>query len=354
MLFLLLDYYCDTLGEIWCPPLLFTLLWTTDWGANWAYFTGGVFILRGGGGGIGLNMALGGGWEELNFWYPFLNPLLQNSLQFFHPPLFFFLTFMFFLARGIYEYLYTLPGGLRGIWIFLFLGMWWAYQEDTWGGWWNNDLSEFLSLWFLWPWFLHFHYRQIRTLLLDPPLFLIFSLSFFYVQYLFTQSIHNFGLRFFTPPITLTTSYELMIGGMFLFLFFLYSTRWVCRTPPYIWDDSYRILLPLVGGVLVFIDSTLLQIPLLYSLSLIFPLLTSPARSVFTLQSSPLPISIHYWAHNLWALTLLLTWIENSTYVAHTTIELTSLFHYLLLSPPPSYTTTYLPFLGMGILTNLV
>lgn len=87
-----------------------------------------------------------------------LNPLLVNSLVSIHPLLyvgtlylyvsFIFLLFLFphillFRLLIIYNMLFVY------LFICLFLGCWWAFQETYWGGWWFWEVSEFLIIFFI-------------------------------------------------------------------------------------------------------------------------------------------------------------------------------------------------------------
>jgi len=90
------------------------------------------------------------------------NFLLKNNLNKIHPFLFyygvcFFITPMFILKKinhhvnyFNYEFVYKtlnywkLSGLISSL--AMFLGAWWAFQEGSWGGWWNWDSSETLCL----------------------------------------------------------------------------------------------------------------------------------------------------------------------------------------------------------------
>lgn len=95
----------------------------------------------------------------------FLNKLLLNSINKYHPFLFYITVNIvaFLLVRystSSYYDLKTLftPNNKLGnlgftnttplylIFITLFLGSWWALQEGSWGGWWNWDASEIFGL----------------------------------------------------------------------------------------------------------------------------------------------------------------------------------------------------------------
>ena len=84
-----------------------------------------------------------------------LNPLLANSLVGIHPPLYlviFFFSTLFVLLTYLFPNLLTFRVlslyRLTFIYLFicLFLGCWWAFQETYWGGWWFWEVSELLII----------------------------------------------------------------------------------------------------------------------------------------------------------------------------------------------------------------
>jgi len=143
------------------------------------------------------------------------NYLLLNSINKFHPALF-YLTLLLFLNP---MYLQTQPLNpthlsnekyfklstityyfLPTIIFTLFLGSWWALQEGSWGGWWNWDPSEVFGLLIMIHYLNVFHSRNpiqrytagyyaysmsIRTVLF----------IYLFVQLNFDLVSHNFGTR---------------------------------------------------------------------------------------------------------------------------------------------------------------
>jgi cytochrome c biogenesis factor len=92
-----------------------------------------------------------------------INLLLTNNLNKIHPFIFYLSTILLFCY--VYEILilFTQNNQYSLVWFFnfklnyswwvgfynivaLFLGSWWAFQEGTWGGWWNWDSSEIFGL----------------------------------------------------------------------------------------------------------------------------------------------------------------------------------------------------------------
>ena len=89
------------------------------------------------------------GWNEVEI---VTNSFLSNYLNKIHPPLFFivfsFTLFCKFTPPSTIQRFYPIKL-LNTIMLAAFLTMlggWWAFQEGTWGGWWNWDSSEVLAL----------------------------------------------------------------------------------------------------------------------------------------------------------------------------------------------------------------
>jgi len=87
-------------------------------------------------------------------------------------------------------------------WLALWLGSWWAFQEGTWGGWWNSDISEMLGLMIILVGLVYLHTRVTHLKVRSTSLFLYSCLSGFLCTYYFIQinyelTSHNFGSRFF-------------------------------------------------------------------------------------------------------------------------------------------------------------
>lgn len=152
-----------------------------------------------------------------NYWS--FNLLLTNNLNKYHPHLFYASTWSLLLLL-IYQrynaYLQTPTFILtesikkvRELTYFtgllnsfaLFLGSWWAFQEGTWGGWWNWDPSEVLGLLVLLITLLISHKVQnyLSTWSLLQKTFvgvILFLWVYFFTQLNFDLVSHNFGNRF--------------------------------------------------------------------------------------------------------------------------------------------------------------
>ena len=91
------------------------------------------------------------------------NILLNNSINKVHPFLLYsslyFLVSLLFISNFYYSYkhfnfiflryIYNLPIYLFYLSFTLLLGSWWAFQEGSWGGWWDWDISEVFGLFIL-------------------------------------------------------------------------------------------------------------------------------------------------------------------------------------------------------------
>ena len=86
--------------------------------------------------------------------------------------------------------------------IALFLGSWWAFQEGTWGGWWNWDPSEVFGLLFLMLQLTNLHENTNYLKLVKVSKKMLVNLStllgvYFFIQLNFEIISHNFGIKFF-------------------------------------------------------------------------------------------------------------------------------------------------------------
>ena len=150
---------------------------------------------------------------------PTLNLLLTNTLNKYHPFIFYLslaLTLLIFLINMFYysnDRFFWEPLALKNTlslskialalnFTALFMGSWWALQEGTWGGWWNWDSSEVFGLL---PGFIIlslFHKSNILKNFSDYLMTLKIgctSVLIFYVllQFNFELISHNFGPKFF-------------------------------------------------------------------------------------------------------------------------------------------------------------
>lgn len=175
-----------------------------------------------------------------------INLLLTNSLNKYHPGLFFisvlwlFLLSNFQLTNILVQYQFirnlTLYNALPyWFWlslfniIALFLGSWWAFQEGTWGGWWNWDASEVLGL--LISVFGLYSFHRRKTLLTVQAEFAqlnlclcIFLFSYFFTQLNFELISHNFTpvfLLFFTK-----NTFFVEMEGILIFFIWIQLVRY--------------------------------------------------------------------------------------------------------------------------------
>lgn len=181
-----------------------------------------------------------------------LNRLLTNTLNKYHPFIFYFSVCALFSSFWIYV-LKVAPAwnpfrnisilnywGERG-WLVvlvnlcsLFMGSWWALQEGTWGGWWNWDSSEVLGLEVsLTALALNHSYYRIqhfeKFLVRFTYLIFILIISYFFIQLNFELVSHNFGAKFFFFFNNNLFSIEVILGLTFAvfytFWFYFYSSE---------------------------------------------------------------------------------------------------------------------------------
>lgn len=86
--------------------------------------------------------------------------------------------------------------------IALFLGSWWAFQEGTWGGWWNWDPSEVFGLLFLTLQLINLHENTNYSKLVKVYKKTLVGIGlllgvYFFIQLNFEIISHNFGVKFF-------------------------------------------------------------------------------------------------------------------------------------------------------------
>ena len=84
------------------------------------------------------------------------------------------------------------------IFISLLLGGWWAYQEGSWGGWWNWDPSEMFGLLILFSLASLTHNSVRKSYIISYYIKVLISYTFIYYIFLqlnFSLLSHNFGIR---------------------------------------------------------------------------------------------------------------------------------------------------------------
>ena len=134
------------------------------------------------------------------------NLLLNNSINKIHPLMIYlawFSTLILLITnlKVLYKKCYTTSILLFFkliIFISLFLGGWWAYQEGSWGGWWNWDPSEMFGLLILLSLVLLTHSPTYKSYSVNYYVKVLISYMFIYYIFLqlnFSLLSHNFGIR---------------------------------------------------------------------------------------------------------------------------------------------------------------
>ena len=168
-------------------------------------------------------------WQTLLMHYQNLNPhlylndvlgehfniLLSNSINKFHPALFYISLLLITIShpnslflpqlnystkRSFKELTYFTNTSTRVIIFTLFLGSWWALQEGSWGGWWNWDPSEVFGLVIM---LIHLNtlhrklssHNYTSTLYYTNLLWKYTLLVYVFIQFNFDLVSHNFGTR---------------------------------------------------------------------------------------------------------------------------------------------------------------
>jgi cytochrome c biogenesis factor len=138
-----------------------------------------------------------------------VNNLLTNSINKYHPLLFYIATIQLFKPFNITYKSVSLPKAETVTIVFtLALGSWWASQEGSWGGWWNWDPSEVFGLVVMLSLVLLSH-RSLRSLRTYTSIFSRISTSlltffvYFFIQVNFDIVSHNFGTKIDTYVSTL-------------------------------------------------------------------------------------------------------------------------------------------------------
>jgi len=207
-----------------------------------------------------------GGYELISFCYTntnfnmfnnfviIINFLLINTLNKYHPLLFylsissFFYFYMNLFYKNNFNYFYknhstnylirTMSSLLIITTVSLVLGSWWAFQEGSWGGWWNWDPSESFGLFLLIIVNINVHlYSNFKNNFLIKNLFILFILTYALVycllQMSYTLTSHNFGLKFFyffnnnlflIEIMILSVAYSLINTILHFFFFIEYLT----------------------------------------------------------------------------------------------------------------------------------
>jgi hypothetical protein len=136
----------------------------------------------------------------------FYNLLLNNSINKVHPmlvyvswlfPVLFYKNYI--LRFSLLHRTFIATSNMAIIMYFtLFLGGWWAYQEGSWGGWWNWDPSEMFGIIILGVLLTISHsaigYNFTHYVFYRNLLFMLFT-YYSFLQLNFSLISHNFGIR---------------------------------------------------------------------------------------------------------------------------------------------------------------
>ena len=142
------------------------------------------------------------------------NILLNNNVNKIHPILLYsslyFIFFNLFINKlclpylhvnvNILKSLYSLPLLIFYLSFTLMLGSWWAFQEGSWGGWWDWDISEVFGLFILVNMLklLHddlIHNNRSVYLFSMTHYYTILLIFYFFMQLNFSLISHNFNLN---------------------------------------------------------------------------------------------------------------------------------------------------------------
>ena len=157
----------------------------------------------------------------LNYWlsnfsiyfikYELLNSLLINNINKYHPILFYLSTLLLisyilewkkkresFIKQNLF--IKNLLTGFLVMTVTLFFGSWWAFQEGSWGGWWNWDPSEVFGLVIAVTYLIFLHYQKDSIFLYKNSNILLkltclILILFLTIQLNFDFISHNFGTR---------------------------------------------------------------------------------------------------------------------------------------------------------------
>lgn len=251
-----------------------------------------------------------------------LNPLLINSINKFHPFLFYIATFwsliyyfkftslfLYFSKSQYYSYLSLC---MLNILIFtLFLGSWWALQEGSWGGWWNWDPSEVFGLVVMSSYLFNLHsntgvFFKKRYSLISLTVNILILTFYLIIQLNFDFVSHNFGTRTAVFVNLLTFLLVCFLGALFLLLIIWkfnnqITTTYVYNLNTYITHNyllivliffllvySFQNLLPysIFGGFNFDTDSSLFSLEIIIICLLISMCITTYEFSLFTWLAS--------------------------------------------------------------------
>lgn len=203
--------------------------------------------------------------------FELLNPLLLNSINKFHP-LLFYITTLNVISFSLVSFSVTgsfpqynckcaiLFKGLLLLLITLCLGSWWAIQEGSWGGWWNWDPSYVLGLLVILQYLSMIHLKQLGFFKKRFIIFLIVAstlLLFIYllIQLNFDLVSHNFGTRtdtFANLSEVLTLEFVLLVVYVVFLIYFQFRIILIMLVPSNNTLVHNQVLLVAVSVLLYF------------------------------------------------------------------------------------------------------
>jgi len=168
-----------------------------------------------------------------------INLLLINSLNKIHPYLFQFVMIKFIFSTFHYiikkMFLSHILFIFKVLYWTIFLGSWWAYQEGTWGGWWDWDPSEFLSLLLLCNlvFLLHLKNETNNTLQIKfsvKTTVLLFCIYNGVLNIFFNFTNHNFGvdIKYFFNSFFFKLFFQTALISAMVFFFKKINASYFC------------------------------------------------------------------------------------------------------------------------------
>lgn len=249
------------------------------------------------------------------------NILLNNSINKIHP--LFLYGSIFYLFYNVYllkcndkllhlnfnflKLVYTLPTCFKYLFFTLFLGSWWAFQEGSWGGWWDWDISEVFGLYILINITKSFHNIYINrtnnfSSLMITSYFFSLLIFYFFMQLNFSLISHNFNLNTSSNFIS-NLLYLLFIIILLLLLFIIFfklthltNVKSLTFTPFYALKNNwiFKIQLIIFFNFLVFFS--------------LFPILSNWLWTNFSIEYSFTNINFHNMLVSLFLFLLTSYW----------------------------------------------
>lgn len=267
-----------------------------------------------------------------------LNSLLLNSINKFHPLLFYLTTLFvmlyslqlfnrakFYIRTGLRHN--SLMFALQILVLTLFLGAWWALQEGSWGGWWNWDPSEVLGLLAVLNYLNLIHSKRSPNVKKKNLIYLTFAsqslvLIYLLIQLNFDLVSHNFGTRTntFASTLELLTSETLVLLILIPFLIFLKTNLLIFRKNNLPNFSLYNPLLLLLTLTLLYFSFKLLITDSLWQF-----VLFNSSNYFFNLQLIILYLSMLL-ALYTWGLTLVVVFTIVCLYCNTNPLIINSLF----------------------------